>query len=306
MRSDVFYWVLNMSIHGGLVCLIVLLLRKLPRLPKSLAYGLWCLPALRLLLPFGLDGKWNLMALLEKLGSRSVTIHSAQEMPEEIVSLFAGMNSVGAADSYFPITYGTNALTQLMETAAWIWAVGAAACALTACVLYVCTVSELRDARKMDGFYVSHRVTAPVLLGILRPKIILPPRIDQEDIPYILRHEGIHAARRDNLWRCTAIAVCCVHWFNPVCWLSLQYFFEDMELSCDAAVIRRSSRQEVKRYAHALVNTAQQRSLFLSAFGGAKIALRVQSILSYRKLTAISAAAFVVLFVMVAYVLVTN
>lgn len=29
----------------------------------------------------------------------------------------------------------------------------------------------------------------------------------------------------------------CIHWFNPIVWLSAKYFNEDMELSCDEKVM---------------------------------------------------------------------
>ena len=67
MRSDVFYWVLNMSIFGGLLCLIVLLLRRIQKLPRLFVYGLWTLPLVRLICPVGVMGRYNLMEQLVRL-----------------------------------------------------------------------------------------------------------------------------------------------------------------------------------------------------------------------------------------------
>ncbi|MBQ7871441.1 MAG: peptidase M56 BlaR1 [Oscillospiraceae bacterium] len=328
MKSDVFYWVLNMSLHGGLVCLIVLALRKLPRLPRGFVYALWLLPALRLCLPVGLRGRWSLMALLTKLGTRQISLttlapatpgptleddlveYTAQVSPGE--SLTGNLhsatitNSIQAAESYFPITYKTNVLTEVFETAALVWVIGAAACLLAGLILYICTRQELRHARPGEGYWISDRVTAPALYGVLRPRIILPEGVPATALPHILRHEQVHARRRDNLWRWAAVLLCCVHWFNPLCWLCLKYFFTDMELACDAAVLQKMDPSARKDYARALLDTAQSRRLFVSAFGGAKIRLRVQTVLSYKKLTATAIIAFTALFAAIAATLLMN
>lgn len=315
MKSDVFYWVLNMSIHGGLLCLIVLLLRRIRAFPKGFVYGLWCLPFLRLICPLGVKSPWSFMNLLERLGTREVEVSelalfassaNGQELASTDVQIFATFNHVQFANSYAPITYKTNVLTGTMETLTLIWFIVACACLLTALLLYIFTKRELRGAEKREGFYCSDRVTAPALYGILRPRIVLPYGVSEEARPHILRHEGIHRKRGDNLWRAVGILTCCVHWFNPLCWLCLKYFFEDMELSCDAAAIGKMDEQGRKDYALALLESAEQKNLFVSAFGGAKLRLRIKNILAYRNLTLMASLAFAALFAVIALVLATN
>ena len=298
MKSDIFYWILNMSLHGGLLCLLVLLLRRIKRLPRGFVYSLWALPFLRLVLPLGLNSPLSIMRLLERLGTRRVRLN--------ISEVFSAMNSVAMAGSYYPVTYETNVLTGLMETLALIWLIVACGLVLAAAILYFCTRDELRNPEKQEGYYLSDSITAPALYGIFRPKILLPRGIAPQALPYILLHEQVHRRRGDNLWRSVAILTCCIHWFNPLCWLSLKYFFEDMELSCDAAVLKQLGEQEKKTYALALLDTAQSRNLFVSAFGGAGLRLRVERVLAYRRLTVLSALAFGALFALIALVLLTN
>lgn len=298
MKSDIFYWILNMSLHGGLLCLLVLLLRRIKRLPRGFVYSLWALPFLRLVLPLGLNSPLSIMRLLERLGTRRVRLN--------ISEVFSAMNSVAMAGSYAPVTYETNVLTELMETLALIWLIVACGLVLAAAILYFCTRDELRNPEKQEGYFLSDSITAPALYGIFRPKILLPRGIAPQALPYILLHEQVHRRRGDNLWRAVAILTCCIHWFNPLCWLSLKYFFEDMELSCDAAVLKQLGEQEKKTYALALLDTAQSRNLFVSAFGGAGLRLRVERVLAYRRLTILSALAFGALFALIALVLLTN
>lgn len=301
MKSDVFYWILNMSIHGGLMCLIVLLLRRIKALPRGFVYGLWILPLLRLAIPFGINSPLSIMRLLEKLGTRRVAVPRTEGS-----FLLYSMNSLQLADRYSPIVYESNVLTKTMETLALIWIIVACVCVLVVALLYALSCRSLGKAEKKAGYYFSDRITAPVLCGIFRPKILLPYSISESALPYVLCHEGIHAHRGDNFWRLLGILLCCLHWFNPLCWLSLKYFFEDMELSCDALAVCRMDEAERKNYALALVETAEQKSLFASAFGGAKLRPRVENILAYRNLTLGASLAFAALFAVIALVLATN
>ena len=290
MRSDVFYWVLNLSIHGSLVCLLIWLLRLIRQIPRRVIYALWLAPALRLTMPFAPSLPWSFMGLLRKLGARTVTVPGFSDM-----GIWA-TNYTQAADSYFPITYKTDALRELFETCALIWVIGTAACLLTMTALYVMTRSELRGAKPLrPGVWVSEKVVSPGLVGVFRPRILVPPGMSRKLLDYVEAHERIHRRRLDNLWRCLALGICCLHWFNPVVWFSLKLFFADMELSCDEAVVRKLPVRKRKEYATALLSVAAGRDLFVSAFGGAKLRLRVERVLSYRRLTLGAGAAFTAL-----------
>ena len=278
MKSDVFYWVLNLSLHGSLVCILIWLLRLLRPIPRRVIYALWIAPALRLTLPFAPSLPWSFMGLLRRLGARTVTLPGGERIHTT--------NVIQAADSYFPITYKTDALQGLFETCALIWAIGAAASLLTMAVLYGMTRAELRGAKPLrPGIWISEKVVSPGLVGILRPRILVPPGMEGQLLDYVEAHERIHRRRLDNLWRCLALGICCLHWFNPAVWFSLKLFFADMELSCDEAVIRKLPPRERKAYATALLSVAAGRDLFVSAFGGAKLRVRIERVLSYRRLT---------------------
>ena len=119
-------------------------------------------------------------------------------------------------------------------------------------------------------------------------------------------HERAHIRRGDNIIRTAALAVVCLHWFNPFAWLFLKLLYSDIELACDEAVIAKCNEAERKRYAHALVSSVEMTNVFASSFGGAKIKLRIKSILSYRRITWISSFGFATLIIIIAYILLTN
>ena len=290
MKSDVFYWVLNLSLHGGLVCLLLWLLRLIRPIPRRTIYPLWLGAALRLTVPFAPAVPWSFMALIRQLGAREVA------PPASFPMYVTTVNSIQAAQSYYPITYRTDALKELFETCALVWVIGALACLLTVAALYVMTRLELRGAAPLQkGVWSSERIVSPGVFGILRPRIIVPPGTEGKLLDYIVLHESIHKRRLDNLWRLLALTICCLHWFNPAVWFSLKLFFADMELSCDEAVLKKLPEGSRKEYALSLLSVAEGTDLFVSAFGGAKLRLRLERVLSYRRLTAGAAIIFALL-----------
>ncbi len=302
MLHEIFYWVLNMSILGGLTGLLVLLLRRVKLLPRGFCYALWLLPAMRLLLPFGVASRFSLMTLLSRAATRTVTV----QVPFSDVP-FSGLNAVAAAQSYFPITYKTDLLASVFSVASLIWVIVATALLLTLFFLYIVTRREVADAVHVKGnLYRSPRVTAPAVYGLFKPKIIIPETVDEDALSYILLHENAHIRRHDNLARAAALFLCCLHWFNPLTWMMLRAFFADMELACDTKVLRRLSPDEGKAYARSLVNASAGKSVFVSAFGGAKVRVRVENILSYKKLTWGAAFCFALLFAAITLTLLTG
>lgn len=300
--GEIFYWILNMSIMGTLAGLIVLLVRKIRPIPRFIAYVLWLIPCIRLLIPFGLTSQYSLMNLISKLTTRSVVIYEPQTLPPVTFT-----NFLMAAQEYFPITYKTRLLEQVFSVASLIWIVLAAAALIAFMLLYGLTKSEIRDATPIgDNQFLSDKVLSPAVYGFIRPKIILPKGLRQEDLPYILQHENIHIRRRDNLWRVLAIVTACIHWFNPLIWLMLKAFFADMELSCDERVLKKYGVESQKDYALALVNCEANKTMLASAFGGAKIRVRIDNILSYKKMTVFSSLCFLLLIFIIAVVLLTN
>ena len=220
---------------------------------------------------------------------------------------FSMMNSVMAANSYFPITYKVNILENIFSVASIIWAVVALAIILMLTAIYFTTLYEIKDSRHLrDNIYLSEKITSPAVYGILRPKIVLPASYRDKDIELIIQHEKTHIRGLDNLWRMIAFMIVAVHWFNPFSWIFLKAFLTDLELSCDERVLVKLGTARSKEYASVLLDCKQDATVFASAFGGARIRTRIENILSFKKLTWISLAAFITLIIVIFYVLLTN
>lgn len=300
MPSAIFYWVLNMSITASIMGIIILLIGKIRRIPRFIICLLWCIPFLRMWVPISVNSKFSLMALLSKFATKTVTIYDGTVN-------FSMMNSVQAADRYFPMSYKVNILDQVFSVATTVWLIVAIALLIAMTALYMTTKHELKDSRHLrDNIYVSDKITSPATYGIIRPRIILPNNYNDNDLKYILMHEQAHIKRLDNLWRIVAIVTACIHWFNPLSWLFLKVFLENLELACDENVLKNSSEEDKKRYALTLINCVESKSIYASAFGGARVKVRIERILSYKKLSLFAVVTFLVFSSVIAYILLTN
>ncbi len=116
-----------------------------------------------------------------------------------------------------------------------------------------------RRARGIEaGLCESADVDAPLVVGILRPVVLLPPQAsswDPERRRAVLLHEGAHVARRDGLALLLAHVACAVFWFQPLAWVLKQRLRRECELAADEDVLR--SGMKTSDYAGHLIAIAR-------------------------------------------------
>jgi C-terminal processing protease CtpA/Prc len=92
---------------------------------------------------------------------------------------------------------------------------------------------------------VCDRIATPVLIGIVRPAILLPPALlgglSAEQLEMILLHELAHVRRWDNLVNLLQRVVEALLFFQPAVWLVSRWVREEREHCCDAIVLRRAA-----------------------------------------------------------------
>ncbi len=302
MLQEVFYWIFNMSITAAITGMLIMLVRLIKKIPRRLTVFLWIIPFFRMMFPVGMNSQYGLMSLLSKLTTKTIVVYQ----PTDDIA-FSVMNSVMAADTYFPITYKVNILEDIFSVASVIWIIVSLAILLMLVVTYFTTIYEIKDSIHLkDNIYLSEKIVSPAVYGIVKPKIILPATYKDRDIEFIVLHEKTHIHSFDNLWRIIAFVIVAVHWFNPLCWLFLKGFLADLEFSCDERVLTKIGYDRAKDYALSLLESKQGATVFASAFGGAKIRTRIENILSFKKLTWFSLIVFIVLIVTIFYALLTN
>ena len=300
MIARIFYWIFNMSLVTVLAGTAVLLVRKIRVIPRRFTVFLWLIPLIRMCIPLSLNSPFSVMKLVTALCGRTVPFYQGD-------LTVSAMNVISQADSYFPLLFCSAALENFFAAAGMFWLAGMTAVLLLSGSAYLSVRKEARQARLLhDNIYLSEMAESPFVCGILHPRIILPASYTDKDIRYILLHENMHIRRKDNLARLIGFLAAAVHWFNPFIWIFLKCFLADLELACDEAVSEGFSEAQRKEYALALLDGAENRNLLVSAFGGARIRTRIERVLNYRGVTALSAAAFVLVSAVLICTLVTN
>jgi bla regulator protein BlaR1 len=146
----------------------------------------------------------------------------------------------------------------LAVAACLVWALGAA-CALACMVLRQRSFGRSLGTlvQSPDGTWRSRRVAEPMLVGALRPRVLVPldfeRRYDVEERELVLAHERAHLRRGDALVNALGAVWLCVFWFNPVMFWAMRLLRFDQDLACDAAVLAAAGRDRRGRYARALL-----------------------------------------------------
>ncbi len=111
-------------------------------------------------------------------------------------------------------------------------------------------------ATDTDGRLRGNGVAGPMLVGVWRPRIVLPldfdDRYSELERAMILAHEEAHLVRQDALVNAVATTAQCLFWPNPLMYWAVNRLRFDQELACDASVLSRFPDGK-RRYAHALL-----------------------------------------------------
>lgn len=291
-------------VSGTALILAAALVRALggKHLPRALFPALWCAAAVRLLLPVALPSSlsiWNLLprgaavplpAMRTSLGTAAIAAAPVTDIAHQTAAV-AGKHALnapllvwaaGAAllTSYFLIGY--------LRFAHRFSGAEAASCPeldALAARLHVRSVPRVRLAD--DG-------CAPLTYGVLRPVILLPRTLlqDEDTRCMVLAHELAHIRRRDCLRKQLLTACLCVYWWNPACWLMRVLADRDIELACDAHALRALGPERRKCYALALLQLAAHQTRphpLGSCFGRPAAEARIRAILRARRVPAFAA-----------------
>ena len=91
--------------------------------------------------------------------------------------------------------------------------------------------------RLQGNIYQCDEIATPFVMGLFHSKIYIPYRLQEEEQQYIIAHEKYHIRRGDNYIKLIAFLLCCLHWINPLVWISYHLMIRDMEMSCDEHVL---------------------------------------------------------------------
>ena len=201
----------------------------------QVAYALWVLPALRLMLP-PLPESWTRVAPAPLADAgQQLALFILPPAPLEAPPSLVGPALV------------------------LLWSVGAAAFLLWQLGSYLRFVRRVAASGTTLGrvgriaLVVSDHVAGPLAYGLAHPIVAVPrdfrARYDAAERELALLHEVGHHRRGDVYANWIALGVLALHWFNPLAWIAFRAFRFDQEMANDAGVL--AGRDPAERYAYA-------------------------------------------------------
>ena len=175
------------------------------------------------------------------------------------------------------------------------------------------TLLVLEECKRLVGVKrkasLAHYGKSPMLMGAVRPVIIIPEDYSLKDKRNIIIHELCHLKNGDiySLW--AAAAVLCLNWYNPVIWFSFFTFRRDIEVYCDRRVLEYTDSK--KEYAELLVKTALKKNSFIAGTtslqnGEKEVERRIKYMAYFKKPGFIWIAVIAVAAVLISVICLTN
>lgn len=299
----------EMSLTAVYVAAVVFLLRLLlkGRVPRQVLCLLWLVVFARLALPLPLQSPVSMVpSVLTEQMVQTARPGSEQDLPQPGAQTPAPNipdDSDTQPQTQHPAqSQAPTARFPYEALLAGVWLAGVLTMTGYAVLSSVRFRSALCTAiRTEKGVWEHPAVGSPFIMGILRPKIYIPTRMDPESRRLILCHERSHLRRGDHIVKPICWLILAVHWFNPAAWAAFLLLSRDIEVACDELVLRQLGNGVKEDYSSALLGMAvggRFPTLAPLTFGEGDASVRIKSVLRYRRpafwLTAAGGAAVVV------------
>ncbi|MCL2575681.1 MAG: M56 family metallopeptidase [Defluviitaleaceae bacterium] len=292
--SEIFRTITIMSISGGILAIVLLILKPiiLHRLPKSAQYYMWVVVLFALLVPIS-----QILVLPENTPIPTAPIHNIVQqniisLDEEIVRVLypqlqsplnenpPAMHPQLAHHATLPIP--TLPLAPMLSILMLIYPIIVSVILAYNTIAYIifnrrlsrantasnpnetALLKELAPKRNI-AILRNKKAATPMLIGIMRPKIILPDiEYTNEQLKLILLHEITHMKRHDIVIKWLALFACALHWFNPIVWIARKQIDKVCEIACDDAVISQMDNAAKQQYGNTLISVAAETKLPLA------------------------------------------
>ena len=308
--SELFLKIVNMSISASYLVAAVLLLRLvLKKAPKWVCVLLWGMVAIRLICPISIESVLSLIPSTQTV-SPEIMMDRTPEVSTGIPAVDTVVNPV-ITETFAPEPVASaNPLQILIPVSANLWLLGALVMLGYTAVSYLMLRRKLATAvRLKNNIYQCENVDSPFVLGMVRPRIYLPFRMDGKNLNHVIAHEEAHIRRKDHWWKPLGFVLLAIHWFNPLMWVGYILLCRDIELACDEKVIREMDNETKADYMQALVSCSVNRRSIAAcplAFGEVGVKERVKTMMNYKKPAFWIVIAAVALCIVVAVCFLTN
>ena len=286
--NELFLKIINMSISASWLILAVLILRLvLKKAPKWINVLLWGIVAVRLICPLSFESTLSLIPSAETI-PLDIEMAAKPTIDSGVPAINSVVNPV--LSSFAPpqhVLTSANPLQIWIPILNIIWLIGVGALLLYTAVSYWRLCRKVDTAvRYKDNIFQSENVSSPFVLGLIKPRIYLPFKLDGQNLEHVVAHEKAHIHRKDHWWKPLGFLLLTIHWFNPLMWLAYVLLCRDIELACDEKVIKELGNEQRADYTQALVACSVNRRMIAAcplAFGEVGVKERVKSVMNYKK-----------------------
>ena len=285
--NELFLKIINMSISASWLVLAVLILRfVLKKAPKWINVLLWGIVAIRLICPFSFESPLSLIPSAETI-PLNIGMDSTPTINSGISAINNAVNPIISQSNTPMAGASVNLLQITIGIYEYIWIFGMIALALYTAISYWRLRRKVDTAvRYKDNIFQSENVSFPFVLGIIKPRIYLPFKMNGQYLEYVVAHEQAHICRKDHWWKPLGFLLLMIHWFNPLMWLAYVLLCRDIELACDEKVIKELCNEQRGDYTQALVACSVNRRMIAACpltFGEVGVKERVKSVMNYKK-----------------------
>ena len=285
--NELFLKIINMSISASWLVLAVLILRfVLKKAPKWINVLLWGIVAIRLICPFSFESTLSLIPSAETI-PLNIGMDTTPTINSGISAINNAVNPIISQSNTPMAGASVNLLQITIGIYEYIWIFGMIALALYTAISYWRLRRKVDTAvRYKDNIFQSENVSFPFVLGIIKPRIYLPFKMNGQYLEYVVAHEQAHICRKDHWWKPLGFLLLMIHWFNPLMWLAYVLLCRDIELACDERVIKELGNEQRGDYTQALVACSVNRRMIAAcplAFGEVSVKERVKSVMNYKK-----------------------
>lgn len=251
-------WLADTLLYTGLLIALVLLVRRpaARHFGPRLAYALWALPALRLVLP-PIELPASMAPQPAQLGDQALLALAmvAQTSPAPVP---APPPLWQRADLWLALWLGGAALFLVWRIAGYLR-------------MRRDLLAEARPVGEVGAIRLveTPAVSSPVAFG-LRDKVVALPLLfmameDRAARDLAIAHELAHHRGHDIAANFLAQPLLAMHWFNPLAWLGWRAMRRDQEAACDARVLEGCGREQRIAYAGLIAGFAAGPRLALAA-----------------------------------------
>lgn len=285
--NELFLKIINMSISASWLVLAVLILRfVLKKAPKWINVLLWGIVAIRLICPFSFESTLSIIPSAETI-PLNICMDTTPTINSGISAINNAVNPIISQSNTPMAGASVNPLQITIGIYEYIWIFGMIALALYTAISYWRLRRKVDTAvRYKDNIFQSENVSFPFVLGIIKPRIYLPFKMNGQYLEHVVAHEQAHICRKDHWWKPLGFLLLMIHWFNPLMWLAYVLLCRDIELACDEKVIKELGNEQRGDYTQALVACSVNRRMIAAcplAFGEVSVKERVKSVMNYKK-----------------------